>query len=158
MIPPLPVLLSVAGLGVSLAGFAGLVAAFRRGGTWQRVDTYRLHQIPEMGLAASLLALLTIPLGETLRDDASTIRIAAALALAFSVVHIVTLIRRSMRMGIHLTPARWAAVSTIDLVLLAAGVIAVLYPTTAAYEWLLVVMLARPMLAFVFVLADSAEG
>ena len=158
MIPPTPVLLSVAGLGVSLAGFSGLVAAFRRGATWQRVDTYRLHQIPEIGLAASLLALVTIPLAESLRDDAGTIRVAAAAALAFSIVHIVTLIRRARRMEVHLTVARWAAVSLIDVVLLTVGVVAVVFPTTAAYEWLLVVMLARPMLAFVFVLADAAEG
>lgn len=44
-------LLSISGLGVSLAGFSGLVAAFRRGAQWKPLDSYRLRQIPEMGLA-----------------------------------------------------------------------------------------------------------
>ena len=89
----------VAGLGVSLAGFSGLVAAFRRGATWQKIDAYRLRQIPEMGLAASVFALLTIPLADTVHDASATIHIGAG-----------------------------------------------------------VVMLARPMLAFVLVLADVAEA
>jgi hypothetical protein len=158
LIPPLPVLLSVAGLGVSLAGFSGLVAAFRRGATWQKVDSYRLRQIPEMGLAASLLALLMIPLADTAHDAPAAIRIAALAALAFSIFHMVTLIRRVRRMEIRLSRPRWIAVSIIDLAVLASGVVAALAPSLATFEWLLVVMLARPMLAFVFVLADVAEG
>jgi hypothetical protein len=158
VIPPLPVLLSVAGLGVSLAGFSGLVAAFRRGATWQKVDSYRLRQIPEMGLAASVLALLTIPLAESLRDDATTIRILGAAALLFSAFHIGALTRRIRRLEIHLTPPRWVTVVVIDLVVLLTCIAAIALATTAAYEWLLVVMLARPMLAFVLVLADVAEG
>ena len=54
VLPPLPYLLSVAGLGMTLAGFSGLVAAFRRGGVWKPIDAYRLRQIPEMALAANV--------------------------------------------------------------------------------------------------------
>lgn len=158
MLPPTPVLLSVAGLGVSLAGFSGLVAAFRRGATWQKVDSYRLRQIPEMGLAASVLALLTIPLADTLRDDTTTIRIAATAALVFSAFHMGTLARRIQRMEIHLSRPRWILVVIIDLVVVITCAAAIILGTPAAYEWLLVVMLFRPMLAFVLVLADVAEG
>jgi len=70
----------------------------------------------------------------------------------------VTLIRRVRRMEIRLSRPRWIAVSIIDLAVLASGVVAALAPSLATFEWLLVVMLARPMLAFVFVLADVAEG
>jgi hypothetical protein len=84
VIPSTAFLLSVAGLGVSLAGFSGLVAAFRRGATWQKIDAYRLRQIPEMGLAASVLALLTIPLADTVHDASATIHIASGAALSRS--------------------------------------------------------------------------
>ena len=158
MIPPLAVLLSAAGLGVSLAGFSGLVAAFRRGATWQKVDSYRLRQIPEMGLAASLLALATIALADTVRDPATALRIAAGAGLSFSILHMLALTLRVRRMEIHLTRPRWILVAIIDLVVIITGALALGFATQAAYEWLLVVMLARPMLAFVLVLADVAEA
>jgi len=158
VIPPTPFLLSVAGLGVSLAGFSGLVAAFRRGATWEAIDSYRLRQIPEMGLAASILALLTIPLGDTVHDASAAIRIGAGAGLVFSIVHMLTLALRVRRLEIHLTRPRWIVVVIIDSVVVVTGALAVGFATTASYEWLLVVMLARPMLAFVLVLADVAEA
>ena len=158
MIPSTAYLLSVAGLGVSLAGFSGLVAAFRRGATWQKIDAYRLRQIPEMGLAASLLALLTIPLADTVHDASATIHIAAGAGLAFSILHMLTLAIRVRRLEIHLTRARWIVVVIIDSVVVVVGALTVGFATAAAFEWLLLVMLARPMLAFVLVLADVAEG
>jgi hypothetical protein len=158
VIPPLAYLLSVAGLGVSLAGFSGLVAAFRRGATWQKIDSYRLRQIPEMGLAASILALATIPLLDTVRDPAAALRIAGGAGLLFSIVHMLTLALRVRRMEIHLSRPRWITVVVIDLVVVAVGALALGYATGPAFEWLLAVMLARPMLAFVLVLADVAEA
>lgn len=158
MIPPTPFLLSVAGLGVSLAGFSGLVAAFRRGATWQKVDSYRLRQIPEMGLAASLLAIATFPLADTVHDATTVLRIAAGAGLAFSFLHMLTLALRVRRMEIHLSRTRWILVVIIDLVVVIVGGLAVAFATAPAYEWLLVLMLARPMLAFVLVLADVAEA
>ena len=158
MIPPTPFLLSVAGLGVSLAGFSGLVAAFRRGATWQKVDAYRLRQIPEMGLAVSLLALVTLPLADTVRDPRAALQIAAGAGLLFSIVHMLTLVLRVRRMEIHMPWLRWITVVVVDLVVILTGALALGFATGATYEWLLVAMIARPMLAFVLVLADVAEA
>jgi hypothetical protein len=158
VIPSTSYLLSVAGLGVSLAGFSGLVAAFRRGATWQRIDAYRLRQIPEMGLAASFLAFVTLPLADTVHDPATVLRIAAGAGLLFSVLHMLALLLRMRRLEIHLSGPRWAVVVIVDLVVVLTGADALGSATVAAYEWLLAVMLARPMLAFVLVLADVAEA
>jgi len=46
-IPQLSFLFSIAGLSVTLSGFSGLVAAFRRSDNLRRVDAYRLRQIPD---------------------------------------------------------------------------------------------------------------
>jgi hypothetical protein len=61
-------------------------------------------------------------------------------------------------MEIHLCRTRWILVVIIDLVVVIVGGLAVAFATAPAYEWLLVLMLARPMLAFVLVLADVAEA
>jgi len=46
----------------------------------------------------------------------------------------------------------------VDLVVILTGAVALGWATGTAYEWLLALMLARPMLAFVLVLADVAEA
>jgi hypothetical protein len=69
-----------------------------------------------------------------------------------------TLAMRVRRLEIHLTRARWIVVVIIDSVVVLVGALTVGFATAAAFEWLLVVMLARPMLAFVLVLADVAEA
>jgi hypothetical protein len=47
----------VAALSVTLAGFAGMVAAFRRGSELMPIDIYRLRQIAEFGLARPMPAI-----------------------------------------------------------------------------------------------------
>ena len=69
-----------------------------------------------------------------------------------------TLAVRVRRLEIHLSRSRWILIVIVDLVVVTAGGLALAFPTAPAYEWLLVLMLARPMLAFVMVLADVAEA
>ncbi len=108
--PPTAFLLSIAGLGISLAGFSGLVAALRRGTQWKPLDVYRLRQIPEMGLATSMLAIASFALGETIGSAPAAIRYATVVAAAFTVFHVVVLSVRARRMGIRLTSTNfWAA-------------------------------------------------
>jgi hypothetical protein len=63
-LPPAGLLFAVAGLGLTLAGFSGLVTAFHRGAVLQPTDAFRRRQIPEMGLFATLLAPITGPLAD----------------------------------------------------------------------------------------------
>ena len=156
--PQLAFLLSIVGLSVSLAGFSGLVAAFRHGVPLQPIDAYRLRQIPEMALATGFIALVTLALADTVRDVPSAIRIAGGAGLLFTISHIVVLIRRSRTMNMRLNATTWVVAAVIDIAVIVAGVDAVIAATAGAYEWLLALMIARPGLAFLLALRDVSAG
>ena len=158
-IPQLGFLFSIAGLSLSLAGFSGLVAAFRRGDQLRPVDAYRLRQIPEMGLATALVVLVSIPLADTTGSGATAIRIAGGLALVFTIVHIVALSTRGNRRRFRQPAAGKAAAGFIRVAIGVTSAFCIALGSAAAFEWLLVFLLARPMLAFVMVLSDvGADG
>ena len=156
--PPLPFLLAVAGLGVSLSGFSGLISAFKRGSSLGPMDAYRLRQIPEMALAAGFVAVILVPLSATFPDPSTAIRIAGGLGLAFTPFHAVLLIIRMRAMRRPITLATWVVAMVIDIAVLAAGVVTVVGGSAAAFEWLLALMIARPGLAFMLALSDVAAG
>ncbi len=147
-------LIAIAGLGVTLAGFSGLVAAFRHSGQWKPLDSYRLVQIPEMGLSTAVIALATIPLAETIGSGRAAIQWASGVALAFTLAHVLVLLVRSRRMGIQLPRWGLAGAVVIDIATLGTAAVSLSLGSLAAYEWLLLLLLARPMLAFVLVMSD----
>lgn len=147
-------LFSIAGLSVTLAGFSGLVAAFRRGSDWKPMDAYRLRQIPEMGLTTAALTLITVPLTDTTRNPTAAIQVVSGAALLFTVWHIAVLALRTRRQGLAMAGASMAGASVIDIIVIGTGAIALALGAPAAFEWLLVALLARPMLAFVLVLTE----
>jgi hypothetical protein len=100
VIPEAPFLFSVAALSVTLAGFAGLVAAFRRGGEWTSMTVFRLREIAEFGLGNALVALLAIPLATTLGDLAAALRICGAIGVVFVIAGGLLLIRRRRRLAL----------------------------------------------------------
>jgi len=153
-IPQLGFLFSIAGLSVTLSGFSGLVAAFRRGDNLRPVDAYRLRQIPEMGLATALLVLITIPLADTTGSGAISIRIAGGLALVFTVLHILVLSARGHRHQFRQPAGGKVAAGVIRLAIGVTTGACIALGASSAYEWLLIFLLARPMLAFVLVLTD----
>lgn len=153
-LPPLAFLFSIAGLSVTLAGFSGLVAAFRRGATWQPLDSYRLRQIPEMGLTTAAVAVVTVPLMDTTRNPTTAIQIISGVALLFTFWHIVVLLLRARRLGLQLGRPSTALISVIDITVLAIGTAALTLGGQVLFEWLLVTMLMRPMVAFVLVLTE----
>jgi len=73
-LPQAAFLFSIAGLSLSLAGFSGLVAAFKRGAPLNPIDAFRLRELPEMALATTFLAVLTIPLIDALHNEWSRSR------------------------------------------------------------------------------------
>ena len=101
MIPEAPYLFSVAALSVTLAGFAGLVAAFRRGSELMPIDIYRLRQIAEFGLGTALIALSTIPLSTTTGDVALALRICGAIGVLFVFGGVAPLLSRQRRLGVR---------------------------------------------------------
>ena len=154
MIPEAPFFFSIAALSVTLAGFAGLVAAFRRGAEWRAMDVFRLREIAEFGLGNALIALLAVPLGATLGDFAAAFRVCAIVAGVFVVGGGVVVIRRGARLNVRGDRTWYAFAGIVDVGAIAAAIATAAAPSVALYEWMLVFLLARPMLVFVLVLGS----
>ena len=155
-LPEFGFLLSIAGLSLTLAGFSGLVVAFRREGAWKPIDAYRLRQIPEMGLATTLLALIAAPLSDWTGNANSAIRITAGLGLAFTIVHVLVLLTRMREQRIQQARVNLVAAGVLDLTIIFTAAACLATGSSLAFEWLLILLLARPMLAFALVVGDAA--
>lgn len=144
-------LFAVAAVSMSLASLAGLVVAFRRSGSWAAYDLYRLRQIVEFGFANVLLALALIPLVPVLGSLESAVRTVGSVAMVVFVTHVVILVRRrhetapSIRLPF--------AVVVVDVAVVMLTTAAIVLGTVPAWESALLALLARPMLAFLLVLA-----
>lgn len=151
-------LFSIAGLSVTPVGFSGLVAALRRDVPQSTLRPYRLRQIPEMALISALVALIALPPADSTSDSAVAIRAASATALVLTVGHVVMLLRRVQPSKLELSRTDWAAASIVDAVIILFALVAVVLATAGSFEWLLVVVIARPAVAFVMALTDPIEA
>ncbi len=159
MIVETPFLLSIAALSASLAGLAGLVAALRRGEGLSATDRFRLHQIVEFCFANIILAVSIIPLASITGSTETSLRIGGAVAFAYVILNGLILLRRLRRAEIPLSRGALAAVLAINIAVLVTSAAAALTGAAGAYEALLVALLIRPMLAFLFVLSSfESEG
>ena len=147
-------LLSIVGLSVSLAGFSGLVSAFRRGSTLRAADTYRLRQIPEMALPTGFIALVSLALADSTGNASLTIRIAGGAGLLFTIFNALVLIRRLSSMQVRLRMADSVLATILNLAAIGAGVACVAVPSAGSLEWLLALLIARPGAAFLLALSD----
>src|ERR1700716_1849895 len=78
-----PFFLTMAGISLSLAGFAGLLASFRQPTQpWTVTDLWRLRRIVNRSFASLFLALAPVPLFGIIGDEAAAIRIASAVFAA----------------------------------------------------------------------------
>lgn len=154
MIPEAPFVFSIAGLSVTLAGFAGLVAAFRRGGDWTAITVFRLREIAEFGFGNALLALVLIPLSTTTGDVATALRACGVLGILFVLGGVLLLARRQRRLGVPAERGWYLLATAIDLGAVVAGFATALTGAVGFFEWELLFLLSRPMLAFVLVLTS----
>jgi hypothetical protein len=149
---------SISALSLTLSGFAGLVAALRRGGELRPMDVFRLREIPEFGFATAILALLLVPLSATLGDAAAAVRVGGAIALAYIVAVAVLLAIRARALGIPgVRSLALAYVIPLDAAIVTSAAVCIASGSVAAYEWLLLFLLARPMVAFLLVLASFGD-
>jgi hypothetical protein len=152
VIPESPFVFSIAALSVTLPGFAGLIAAFRRGSEWGTMDLFRVREIIEFGFVNAFLALLTVPLVVSLHEVPRVVSTVCGIAAVYLVVSVALLRRRQRALRLP-TTLGWSvpaavvsgAAFTVALAGLGSGEVAWLL-------WTLLFLLARPMLAFVFVL------
>jgi hypothetical protein len=154
VIPEASYIFSVAALSVTLAGFAGLVAAFRRGSELVSMDVYRLRQIAEFGLGNALIALSTIPLSTSTGDAVVAFRILGAVGVLFVLGGVALLQFRKRSLGVSGRRSWNVFIVVIDSAAVAAGLATLVVGSIGLFEWQLLFLLARPMLAFTFVLAS----
>jgi hypothetical protein len=147
-----PFLFSVAALSASLAGLAGLVAALRRGHELQPMELYRLREIVEFAFANVLISLSFVALA-TFVGTTTAARIAGAGILVYLVVITAALTARLRKAGLAQRRPWLVAVAALDLVGVVLAVLTLVTGHMAALEMLLIVLLARPMVSFLFVLA-----
>ena len=85
--------LSIAGLALSVAGFAGLVTAFRHGDGWTRTSLWRVRNIVRLSISLVLIALLPFPVFALMNDEATAIRVTALALIAILLYDMVSAIR-----------------------------------------------------------------
>jgi hypothetical protein len=158
VIPEAPFLFSIAGISASLAGLAGLVAGLRRGTDLRPMDLFRLREIVEFAFGNVILALSTVPMVLIVGDTGNALRIEAVIALLYTIIHIGVLVRRGRRYALPYARA-WtvgAAIADLGIIVTVVSTLTsgTLPGTIGAFEALLLVLLVRPMTAFLLVLAS----
>jgi hypothetical protein len=152
MIPEAPFFFAITALSGSLAGLAGLVAGLRRSDGFRAVDRYRLRQIVEFSFANALLALALFPAIALTDDSVLTVRILCVVALVYGSLNAYVLLRRMRREAIPATT--WFRVVTVlSLATLGAVFAGIATGDLVIYEVVMLLLLARPMLAFLLVLS-----
>ena len=92
-------LLGIATLGVTLAGFAGVVAAFRQNDDWTDIQAFRLRVLVRNGLAVMFMALLPLVFSAAFDDDRAAIGAASTSAALWMLLTIVQLQRQWLRIA-----------------------------------------------------------
>jgi hypothetical protein len=152
VIPEAPFLFSIAAISASLAALAGLVAGLRRGEGLRPLDLYRLREIVEFAFFNVLLALAIIPVATMVGLDGA-IRVAGAVTFGYLIGSGLFLDRR--RRKTRIAAYRSWAILVLSVVIPALGFAAIAAATGAvwALEIMLLLLLARPMAAFLLVLS-----
>ena len=137
-----------------MAGLAGLVAGLRRGSEVRPLDAFRLRQIVEFCFANILLAISLLPLTTLMPTPAAAVRLVAAAAFVYVLLTIIVLVQRTEREGIPMTRGWTIGAAALSGTSLLASFAAL---SDGSLPWLqvtLILVLARPMFAFLLVLSS----
>ena len=148
-----PFFLTMAGISLSLAGFAGLLASFRDPTEpWTVVDLWRLRRIVNRSFASVLVALIPIPIFGMIGDEAAAVRLASVVFAAIVLVDLVMLTPEWRRLwpGDRSLYVAWVVSGSIGLLLLANIALA----SAGLYELGLVLILLWPAGIFMRVLGS----
>ena len=92
-------LIGVATLGVTLAGFAGVVAVFREDDTWTDVHSFRLRVLVRNSLAVMFMSLLPLVFFAGFGDERAAIGAASGSSAVWMLISIVQLQRQWLRIA-----------------------------------------------------------
>ncbi|MDQ2915011.1 MAG: hypothetical protein M3T56_17425 [Chloroflexota bacterium] len=141
--------LSIAGLGVSVAGFSGLVTAFRRpDGAWTRTELWRLRAIPRFSFVLVFLALAPFPLFALTGDEALVIRIVSGLIV---LVHLYDIIAPRFQMA-NWPGQSWLISAAAESAVALLSVVNLFAAQTGLLELALLLRLVHPVDLFIRVL------
>lgn len=157
MLAEAPYLFVIATLSLTLAGFAGLVAALHRGSAPTELDVFRLREIVEYGFTNALLALAAIPLTSGL-GEAAGVRAISVLTIAALAADGILLLRRTRAIPELRRLEAVLPVAVLAAAILAAALVGAVSGAVLALESTLLLNLARPMLAFTFVLRSIDQA
>jgi hypothetical protein len=150
-----PFFLTIAGIAVSFAGFAGLMNSLRRGGDiWAQMELYQLRIIVAYAIATLFASLSTIPAIALFgaRDGAQWLGVVMLIvSFALGVGNMLSDLRHghgaALRTGVR------ATFTTITVLGVIAFLGTALTGALAAYAVALILMLAMPAGTFVYVVA-----
>jgi len=157
MIPEAPFFTAVATVSMTLAGFSGLLIAFRRGDQLRNVDIFHLRGIAETGLANALIALATIAVATLVGDLRAATRAMTVIVLVFIGFQVVLFTVRQRRASVRVGRIQAVGAGAIDFASAIVAVLTIVLGGIGLYEALMLLLLARPMWDFVRVLRDMGS-
>ena len=128
------------------------MAALRRGAGLSNEEVFRLREIVEFCFANILIALGLVPASQLLGSTESAIRVFGVGVLVYGVATGLILRRRQVPSGLPAWRSWYAIAALLNILGLAASLAAGSTGSIAAFQVVLLILLARPMAAFVFVL------
>jgi len=117
-----------------------------------RLDSLGLREIVELTFIVVPATLAIVPLAVEL-GFADAVRVASAGALGYGVATAIVLTRRMRLSNIRWTSRLRLTVGVLDAGVLVAGPVALIGGSIIAYQVVLIALLVRPTLAYVFALA-----
>ena len=92
-------LIGIATIGVTLAGFAGVVAVFRQDNTWTDVHSFRLRVLVRNSLAVMFMSLLPLLFFAGFGDERAAIGAASSSSAVWMLLTVVQLQRQWLRIA-----------------------------------------------------------
>ena len=137
-----PLFLTIAGLSLSVAGFAGLMTAFRREGSWTATDVWRLRGIVRLSFIAMFLALTPAAIFLVVPTDAFALGAGSLPVAAVYALEALGVLRERGRAG----PARWmVGYLAMDVVLGVAMLANVVLASAGLLAIVLLIRLSHPV-------------
>ena len=147
--------MAVGGLGVTLAGFGGLIAALeRREGGHSPIAAWRIRNVVYSGFGVTFVGFATVALYTTTQDVTLTVRLATiAMVLAVAANWRTLLPGAAWRSERQ----RWVAIF-LRLDAIAAALVNVALGSVGYLQLLLLVLLSGPIGTFVLAVADVTQA